>query len=1034
MSGPEPLEMLATLGLSWVTGARDVWKDADVYVPDLHRYVAAEVQRGIADARRMDPPGLVLEGEAGTGKTQLLGWVREQTQRDGGYFFLIALINGETFWESAVEALLDGLQRPSGSDSQLRLLIRRLGEQAGPSRLVQAVAQGRRASRTALNQFVTDLSTRAGLRTDLRDTVRALAMLAAEDLDAQEIGRAHLASDEVDLQQRAEYGLGASRSAERTVRQLSAVLAMTGPSVVAVDQLDSLIASAASSPAMVDSAEMDEPRDHAVNQVAQGLMGLREGSEHMLVLLTCIPNSWQLIEKHAAAPVADRFRVPPLSLGTIPSADVAREIVARHLGARHTELGFTPPYPTWPVRPEAFGTGEQMTPRHLLRRIDAHVRACLAANTVTELDRLDAPAAVVHPPDPVDDPEYAELDREFERLRAEADVERALDPKEEDLTMPPLLRAGIEAWIVEQGMQAQEYELDPTPSANPPTHAGLRRTVDERIDAQTRCAFRAIAHPNARAMQTRLRRAIQMSGIDGGDDTRRLVIVRHDDWPSGPKTAEMVRDFERRGGVRMDMDVADLRTYEALRKLMLQKSRWPALQSWLTSRRPASRTTLLRVALPAVAPEPAVAPDRERKDTGPPAGSGSPTAPAIDVGAAGDRPVRLDLASLRMHAVVFAGSGSGKTVLLRRLVEECALQGVGAIVLDPNNDLARLGDAWPQEPRGWQKGDAARARDYLESTDVVVWTPGLRGGRPLTFQPLPDFAGVLDDPDEFQQAVDVALAALAPRARVDGRTTKAERQRAVLRESVEHYGRRGGGPLPAFIELLRDLPEYASTIDGAPAMAADMAETLKATRVNDPLFGGTGVSADPAVLLAPAEGKRARISVISFVGLTDEQRPGFVSQLQMALFSWFKRHPAGDRPLGGLLVMDEAQNFAPSGAATAATESTLILASQARKYGLGLVFATQAPKGLHNRIPGNAATQFFGRLNSPIQIATARELARAKGGDVPEISRLGAGDFYVAVEGAEFRRLRTLNCLSHHPASPLSRDEVIARARMGGSP
>ena len=39
--------------------------------------------------------------------------------------------------------------------------------------------------------------------------------------------------------------------------------------------------------------------------------------------------------------------------------------------------------------------------------------------------------------------------------------------------------------------------------------------------------------------------------------------------------------------------------------------------------------------------------------------------------------------------------------------------------------------------------------------------------------------------------------------------------------------------------------------------------------------------------------------------------------------------------------------------------------------GLGLMFATQAPKGLHNRIPGNASTQLFGYLNSPTQIARA---------------------------------------------------------------
>ncbi len=37
----------------------------------------------------------------------------------------------------------------------------------------------------------------------------------------------------------------------------------------------------------------------------------------------------------------------------------------------------------------------------------------------------------------------------------------------------------------------------------------------------------------------------------------------------------------------------------------------------------------------------------------------------------------------------------------------------------------------------------------------------------------------------------------------------------------------------------------------------------------------------------------------------------FVNQLQMALLSWIKRNPARDRPLGGLFIMDEAQDLAP---------------------------------------------------------------------------------------------------------------------------
>jgi DNA helicase HerA-like ATPase len=187
---------------------------------------------------------------------------------------------------------------------------------------------------------------------------------------------------------------------------------------------------------------------------------------------------------------------------------------------------------------------------------------------------------------------------------------------------------------------------------------------------------------------------------------------------------------------------------------------------------------------------------------------------------------------------------------------------------------------------------------------------------------------------------------------------------------------------------------------------------------------------DPGLLLTPPAGKKARVSVISFVGLpTDDQRQSLVNQLQMALFAWIKKNPAGDRPLGGLFVMDEAQTLAPSGTMTACTLSTLTLASQARKYGLGLVFATQAPKGLHNQIPGNAATQFFGFLNSPVQITAAREMAQAKGSDVPDISRLKAGQFYAAREGLAFEKLQAPLCLSYHPKSALTAEEVIIRAR-----
>ncbi len=84
---------------------------------------------------------------------------------------------------------------------------------------------------------------------------------------------------------------------------------------------------------------------------------------------------------------------------------------------------------------------------------------------------------------------------------------------------------------------------------------------------------------------------------------------------------------------------------------------------------------------------------------------------------------------------------------------------------------------------------------------------------------------------------------------------------------------------------------------------------------------------------------------------------------------------------------------------------------------------------MHNQISGNATTQFFGRLNSPAHIDAARELARAKGGNVDRVGRLDRGQFYVTSERLSFVQTQTPQCLTYHPASPLTEEEVVERAR-----
>src|SRR5512138_1614475 len=55
-----------------------------------------------------------------------------------------------------------------------------------------------------------------------------------------------------------------------------------------------------------------------------------------------------------------------------------------------------------------------------------------------------------------------------------------------------------------------------------------------------------------------------------------------------------------------------------------------------------------------------------------------------------DQPLQYDPADLTTHAVVTGMTGSGKTGLCIDLMEEAALQGIPAILIDPKGDLTNM--------------------------------------------------------------------------------------------------------------------------------------------------------------------------------------------------------------------------------------------------------------------------------------------------------------------------------------------------------
>jgi DNA helicase HerA-like ATPase len=395
--------------------------------------------------------------------------------------------------------------------------------------------------------------------------------------------------------------------------------------------------------------------------------------------------------------------------------------------------------------------------------------------------------------------------------------------------------------------------------------------------------------------------------------------------------------------------------------------------------------------------------------------------------------VGIGLEQLPYHTCVFAGSGSGKTVFLKRVVEEAALLGIPSIVLDGANDLSRLGEPWPERPAAFSDADAEKALRYRAEAEVVVWTPGAPRGNPMRLSPLPDFATVSanaeEREDELRAAIEVATTSIADMLIKPG-AAAATKQTAILKGTLRHFERRGG-TIRDFVNLLREPPEdVIEPYEKGDKLARDLSERLHAEIENDPLVGGSGTPLDPALLFRASTAEKTRISVLSLVGLPNyDQKRRFVDQLASTLFSWIKKNPARDGGLLGLLVIDEAKDFVPSGKSVPGKANVIRLAAQARKYGLGLLFATQEPKSIDHTIVSNCSTLLGGKMSSPAAIDALQQLLSDKGTRATDVGTLKRGTFYFGCAPQKPQKVATALCLSYHPSTPPSEAEVLETAR-----
>jgi len=361
-----------------------------------------------------------------------------------------------------------------------------------------------------------------------------------------------------------------------------------------------------------------------------------------------------------------------------------------------------------------------------------------------------------------------------------------------------------------------------------------------------------------------------------------------------------------------------------------------------------------------------------------------------------------DSKDLVTHAVCVGMTGSGKTGLCISLLEEAAIDGIPAIVIDPKGDLGNLMLTFPdlkgedfvpwinldeaqqkgispeeyarQQAALWQKGladwgqDQGRIRRFREAVDIAIYTPGSAAGLPVSV--LSSFAKpqAIEDPDVLQEYITNTTTSLLSLLGIQADPIRSKEHILIANILSTGWAKGQGLDMPELIHLIQNPPLTKVGVFDLESFYPSKERYELAMNLNNLLASPgfqTWMEGDPFDIrrfLYTPEGK-PRIAIFSIAHLNDHERMFFVSFLLNQILGWMRILP-GTTSLRAMVYMDEIFGYFPPVANPPSKQPLLTLLKQARAFGIGLVLATQNPVDLDYKGLSNAGTWFIGRLQT----------------------------------------------------------------------
>lgn len=331
------------------------------------------------------------------------------------------------------------------------------------------------------------------------------------------------------------------------------------------------------------------------------------------------------------------------------------------------------------------------------------------------------------------------------------------------------------------------------------------------------------------------------------------------------------------------------------------------------------------------------------------------------------------------HLAVLASTGAGKTVATRKLLEELMVKRYPILIFDPHGDYSGLHVAQHTEVTTY----LPEIRIGDEEPDAILGFVAGLSGETLT-APQESFLAaaieVLSEPDLLRQfnaaLLEVERPALVKTAARDHFYALAE----ICEKVMDFKSADDRASLP------REIMRVSAALNvGASTANAVRRQTRKAgwqywnmmktnrkfARESKPL---------PANKELKSIIKQAAVAIVSLEGYSDALRQSLVASIMQRLLA----ERIDDNVPRFLTVIEEAHNFIPNridGSDAPSLPVIKQIATEGRKYGMGLVFISQRPSRIDATVLSQANSYLILRIVNPNDQKYIRDVVETMGED-----------------------------------------------------